>query len=64
MDDATIIKAFGFIATLIAVLVPLFKLNGNIVKLTTVVEQLEKLIKENEGHDGNRKTAFIVGGII
>lgn len=46
MDDATIIKAFGFIATLIAVLVPLFKLNGNIVRLTTVVEQLEELIKE------------------
>lgn len=46
MDDAMIIKGFGFIATLIAVLVPLFKLNGNIVKLTTVVEQLENLLKE------------------
>ena len=46
MDDTTIIKAFGFIATLIAVLVPLFKLNGNIVKLTTVVEKLEQLVKE------------------
>lgn len=46
MSDEMIVKAFAFIATLIAVLVPLFKLNGNIVKLTTVVEQLEKLVKE------------------
>jgi len=46
MDDKAILELFGFIATLIAVLVPLFRLNANIVKLTTVVEQLEKLVKE------------------
>ena len=46
MDDKAILELFGFLATLIAVLVPLFRLNANIVKLTTVVEQLEKLVKE------------------
>lgn len=46
MSDEMIVKGFAFLATMIAVLVPLFRLNGNIVKLTTVVEQLEKLVKD------------------
>lgn len=32
--------------TLMAVVTPIIKLNTNIVRLTTVVEQLEQLVKE------------------
>lgn len=34
------------IVTLMAVVTPIIKLNTNIVRLTTVVEQLEQLVKE------------------
>lgn len=46
MTDGMIIVGLGLIATLIAVMTPIVKLNGNIVRLTTVVEQLEELVKE------------------
>lgn len=46
MSDQMILGALGVITALIAVLTPLIKLNGNIVRLTTVVEKLEQLVKE------------------
>ena len=46
MQDGLIVAAIGVIVGLIAIITPLMKLNGNIVRLTTVVEQLEKLIKD------------------
>lgn len=46
MPDGTIIAAVGLIVGLIAIIKPIIDLNGNIAKLTTVVEQLEKLVKD------------------
>ena len=46
MTDGMIVAAIGFIVGLIAIITPIMKLNGNIVRLTTVVDQLEKLITE------------------
>lgn len=46
MQDGSIVAAIGVIVGLIAIITPIMKLNGNIVRLTTVVEQLEKLFKD------------------
>lgn len=46
MSDEMIMAILGVIVALIAVLTPIFKLNNNIVRLTTVVERLENLVKE------------------
>lgn len=46
MPDGMIIAAVGLIVGLIAIIKPIVDLNANIAKLTTVVEQLEKLIKD------------------
>jgi len=46
MENETIVAAVGLIVGLIAIITPIIKLNGNIVRLTTVVDQLEKLVKE------------------
>ena len=46
MTDGTIIALVGLIVGLIAIVSPIVKLNGNIVRPTTVTEQLEQLVKE------------------
>lgn len=46
MTDTMILGALGFVVSLIAIVTPIVKLNANIVRLTTVVEQLEKLVKD------------------
>ena len=46
MPDGTIVAAVGLIVGLIAIIKPIIDLNTNITKLTTVVEQLEKLVKD------------------
>lgn len=46
MQDGLIVASIGVIVGLIAIITPIIKLNGNIVRLTTVVDQLEKLVKE------------------
>lgn len=46
MNDVMIIAGAGFLLTVIGIMAPVLKLNGAIVRLTTVVEQLEDLIKE------------------
>lgn len=56
MPDGTIIAAVGLIVGLIAIIKPIIDLNGNIAKLTTVVEQLEKLIKEKTDQLDKRVT--------
>lgn len=46
MQDGLIVAAIGVIVGLIAIITPIMKLNGNIVRLTTVVDQLEKLVTD------------------
>ena len=46
MNDVMIIAGAGFLLTVIGIMAPVLKLKGAIVRLTTVVEQLEDLIKE------------------
>lgn len=46
MNDVMIIAGAGFLLTVIGIMAPVLKLNGAIVRLTTVVEQLEDLIKD------------------
>lgn len=46
MSDTMILGALGVIGSLIAIVTPIIKLNANIVRLTTVVEQLEKIVKD------------------
>lgn len=46
MQDGLIVAAIGVIVGLIAIITPIMKLNGNIVRLTTVVDQLEKLVND------------------
>lgn len=46
MTDGMIVASVSLIVGLIAIVAPIIKLNGNIVRLTTVVEQLEKLVRE------------------
>lgn len=46
MSDGLIIAAVGLIVGLIAIIKPIIDLNGNITKLTTVVQQLEKLVDD------------------
>lgn len=46
MTDGLIVAAIGLIVGLIAIITPIMKLNGNIVRLTTVVDQLEKLVAD------------------
>lgn len=46
MNDMVIIGGAGFLLTVIGIMAPVLKLNGAIVRLTTVVEQLEDLIKD------------------
>ncbi len=41
-----IIAAIGLLTGLVALITPIIKLNGNITRLTTVVERLEALVKE------------------
>lgn len=56
MSDEMIMAILGVIVALIAVLTPIFKLNNNIVRLTTVVERLENLVKEKTDKLDNRIT--------
>lgn len=46
MQDGLIVAAIGVIVGLIAIITPIMKLNGNIVRLTTVVDSLEELVKD------------------
>lgn len=46
MNDVMIIAGAGFLLTVIGIMAPVLKLNGAIVRLTTVVEQLEDLVKD------------------
>lgn len=46
MNDVMIIAGAGFLLTVIGIMAPVLKLNGAIVRLTTVVEQLESLIQD------------------
>lgn len=46
MNDVMIIAGAGFLLTVIGIMAPILKLNGAIVRLTTVVEQLESLVKD------------------
>ena len=46
MQDGMIVAAVGLLVGLIAIISPIIKLNGNIVRLTTVVDALERLVKE------------------
>ena len=46
MQDGLIVAAIGVIVGLIAIITPIIKLNGNIVRLTTLMDQLEKLIND------------------
>lgn len=46
MGDSTIVAVVGFLGGLIALVMPIIRLNSNITRLTTVVERLEVLVKE------------------
>lgn len=46
MSDILIVSGAAFLLTVIGIMAPVLKLNGAIVRLTTVVEQLEELIKD------------------
>lgn len=46
MQDGFIVAAIGVIVGLIAIITPIIKLNGNIVRLTTLMDQLEKLMND------------------
>lgn len=46
MSDIMIVSGAAFLLTVIGIMAPVLKLNGAIVRLTTVVEQLEDLIKD------------------
>ena len=46
MTDSMIIATIGFLGGLVALITPIIRLNGNITRLTTVVERLEALVKE------------------
>lgn len=46
MSDSMIVAVVGFLGGLVALITPIIRLNGNITRLTTVVERLEALVKE------------------
>ena len=46
MNDSVIVAVVGFLGGLVALVMPIIRLNGNITRLTTVVERLEVLVKE------------------
>lgn len=46
MTDSTIMAMLGFLGALLVVMAPIIRLNSNITRLTTVVDALEKLVKE------------------
>lgn len=46
MSDSVIVAVVGFLGGLVALIMPIIRLNGNITRLTTVVERLEVLVKE------------------
>ena len=46
MSDSMIVAVIGFLGGLVALITPIIRLNGNITRLTTVVERLEVLVKE------------------
>ena len=46
MSDSAIVAVVGFLGGLIALIMPIIRLNSNITRLTTVVERLEVLVKE------------------
>lgn len=56
MNDGIIIGAIGLIGGLIAIVTPIVRLNANITKLTTIVEQLERLVKEKTDELAHRVT--------
>ena len=56
MNDGIIVAAIGLIVGLIAIITPIMKLNGNIVRLTTVVDQLEKLVADETAKLDKRVT--------
>ena len=56
MNDSTIMAGLGLIVTLIAIVTPIVKLNANIVKLTTIVEQLEKIVNDKTDELDRRVT--------
>ena len=45
MDDY-IIALVGFLGGLVVLITPIIRLNGSITRLTTAVENLEKIVKE------------------
>ena len=46
MNDSVIVAVVGFLGGLVALIMPIIRLNSNITRLTTVVERLEVLVKE------------------
>lgn len=44
--DNYIIALVGFLGGLVALMTPIIRLNSNITRLTTAVENLEKIVKE------------------
>ena len=44
--DNYIIALVGFLGGLVALMTPIIRLNSNITRLTTAVENLEKMVKE------------------
>lgn len=56
MTDSIIIAAIGVLGGLVALITPIIRLNGNITRLTTVVERLEILVKEKTDRLDERVT--------
>lgn len=46
MNDQTIVMILGFIATAIAVVTPIVKLNANITTLTASINSLKEIVQE------------------
>lgn len=57
MTDSMIIEAVALIGGLIAIVVPIVRLNSNIVKLTAAVDSLDALVKKETERLDKRITA-------
>ena len=56
MTDSIIVAAVGFLVGLIAIISPILKLNGSVVRLTTCIENLEKLVESRTKELSDRIT--------
>ncbi len=57
--DEYIIALVGFLGGMVVLITPIIRLNGSITRLTTAVENLEKIVKEKPTSSTNvsRSTA-------